>query len=104
MRWIELIHVRSSNKQRMPDMSAFQVNDSPEGLLEMSMYRDATVETDLAIHLTWETSETATDGSQLAFQLVSALKLFGLVHHSVWIEQERRMAFKRNEDRDQLLI
>jgi len=86
MKWIEVIKLRSSTIDTMPPTSNLLVGDRPEGLLRITMYRHATVETDVILYLAWESETAQTEGSALALQLIYALKPFGLVNHSVWIE------------------
>jgi hypothetical protein len=54
----------------------------------MKTYDHAALETDLSIHLHWESGRFEQNGSALGLRLVQALKEFGWVDHSVWIEKE----------------
>ena len=51
----------------------------------MKIYCNANIDSDLSIHLL-HNSDNANNKSPLSLQLVSALKEFGLVNHSVWVE------------------
>lgn len=93
MRWIEVINLRSYGKQLEmlgPELlESLRVEALPTGLLQTKTYRHATVDTDLSIHLYWESRDAEKDGSPMGLQLVEAFKPLGLVHHSVWIEEEK---------------
>jgi hypothetical protein len=41
----------------------------------------------LALHLYWETEQPEKNGSALGLHLSQALKEFGLIDHSIWIEE-----------------
>ena len=58
------------------------------GLVEMKTYRHAALEMDLNMHLHWKSKRPQPNGSALGLRLAQALKEFGLVDHSVWIEEE----------------
>ena len=53
---------------------------------EVHIYRDAAVETDLAIHL--RTPVGSGRESDLGLRLAAALREHGLVDHSVWLEEK----------------
>jgi hypothetical protein len=48
------------------------------------------IESDFSIHLFHDSRQIEVNGSSLGLQLVSSLKAFGLVNHSVWIEMQNR--------------
>jgi hypothetical protein len=93
MRWIEVINLRSSEKQQEMLGAALSRSLPPRdltgGLVQMKIYRHAMVDTDLSIHLCWESRDAEKDGSPLGLHLAEALKPFGLVHHSVWLERDK---------------
>lgn len=60
--------------------------DQEKGLKEIKIYRHATVDSDLSIHLYWESDEVEKHGSTLGLHLVSSLKEFGRINHSIWIK------------------
>jgi hypothetical protein len=89
MKWIEIIKLRSVGKAPEPleaFLSAVSRN-AQSGLTEMSLYRHAVWETDWALHLHWESEKPLKDGSPLGIRLSQALKEFGPIDHSVWIEE-----------------
>ncbi len=52
------------------------------------VYRHATVSTDLGIHLHLNAVEDDLQVKQLGLRLASALKEFGLVEHTIWVEEQ----------------
>ncbi len=90
MNWLEVIKLRSTGKSSalMDEllMSVSQAGQS--GLVEMKTYRHAGLDTDLSVHLHWKSERPEQNGSALGLRLAQAFKEFGLVDHSVWIEQE----------------
>ena len=60
--------------------------DTPEHLVEIRVYHHSIVETDLSIHIYWESEPGSKDKSPLGLRFSSALKPLGLLNHSVWTE------------------
>jgi hypothetical protein len=58
-------------------------------LVEMKTYRHVNLETDLSIHLHWQTERPEQNGSALGLRIAEAFKEFGLIDHSVWVEKEK---------------
>jgi hypothetical protein len=91
MRWIEIIKLRSAGKgsgllEELPlPMGEFIQN----GVVEMKIYRHAALDTDLSVHLHWKSEWPEQNGSPLGLHLAQVFKDFGLVDHSIWIEEER---------------
>ncbi|MCE5242113.1 MAG: hypothetical protein ABFD98_06990 [Syntrophobacteraceae bacterium] len=92
MKWIEIITLRSIEKanrvivdelldqffkQRGPGLPSF-----------VSVYNHSLVETDLSIHMHWETQAEPPGESLLSQRLSYALRDLGMLNHSVWIESE----------------
>ena len=89
MKWVEIIKLRSVGNAPEP-LEAFVSTVSrngQSGLTEMRIYRHAAWETDWALHLHWESKKPLKDGSVLGIRLSQALKEFGPIDHSVWIEE-----------------
>ncbi len=58
------------------------------GLLRVHMYHSAKYRADLALSLMWETNAMQNEGSRTGLSISEALKNFGLVEHSIWMEKE----------------
>jgi hypothetical protein len=63
-----------------------QATDTPEHLVEIRVYHHSIVESDLSIHIYWESESGSQDKSPLGLRFSSALKDMGLLNHSVWVE------------------
>jgi hypothetical protein len=92
MRWIEIITLRSAGddeKQMIVELlKQVEQAGEPGQPREVRIYRHAAVETDLSIHISWESDSVAQPHSTLGDLLVSATRDFGMVSHSIWIEKE----------------
>ena len=91
MKWIEIIKLRiaESNRAPLPHQLAEIISgiNSEGGLAEIKLCRHAIVESDLSIHLYWESERPAPQGSAAGLILMHMLKTFGLISHSVWVEE-----------------
>ena len=90
MRWVEIITLRSPaevNTQLLDELlqQAFKSNTA-EHPVEIRMYQHSILETDLTIHIYWETKPQHRRESPLGQQFSYALKGLGLLNHSVWAE------------------
>ena len=54
----------------------------------IQMYHRQTIDTDFCIILSHEGKAIVDRGSQLGMRVTAALKLFGMVNHSVWSEMK----------------
>ncbi len=89
MNWLEVIKLRSAGGSLgMLDEFLRPISGSNQrGLAEMKIYRHAALETDLSVHLHWDSEPPEPNGSALGLRLAQALKEFGLIDHSVWVEE-----------------
>jgi hypothetical protein len=91
VKWLEVIKLRSVGKnpgsleELLRSMSQVKQN----GLLEMQTYRHAALETDLSVHLLWESEFPEMNGSAPGLRLAQALKEFGLTDHAIWVKEEK---------------
>ena len=94
MKWLEIITLRSPehiNRQFLDDHlkgvreSELQT-DAQNHLVEVRVYHHSVVETDLSIHIYWESEHGGQDKSALGLRFSSALKPLGLLNYSVWVE------------------
>lgn len=90
MKWIEIISLRSFsgvNLQLADELLRQALKQKESGLPAIiRIYHSCTVETDLSIHIYWETEAQYPCESPLGRQLSYALKGLGLLNHSVWAE------------------
>ncbi len=94
MKWVEIISLRCPANIDTPfvDELLKQVSESDSAtdtrkhLVEIRVYHHSIVETDLSIHIYWESEPGSQDKSPLGLRFSSALKPLGLLNHSVWTE------------------
>lgn len=90
MKWIEIITLRSlekTNKHMVDELLQQLVRQKESGLAaSIGVYHHPTVETDLSIHINWETEAQPPGKSPLGEQLSYALKGLGLFSYSIWVE------------------
>ena len=90
MKWVEIITLRSPTRinTQFVDGLLKQVDksDTPKHLVEIRTFQHAVVETDLSIHIYWESEPGSQHKSPLGLELSYALKDMGLLNHSVWVE------------------
>ena len=91
MKWLEIIKVRSVriNSEELDEFLRSMDKISQKRLIEIKIYRHAAIETDLSLHLLWIAKQPEKNGSALGLRLAQALKDFGLIDHSLWMEQEK---------------
>jgi hypothetical protein len=91
MKWLEVIKLRSAGTDsRLLEELLLSIDKfNQSGLVEMKTYHHAALESDWSIHLHWESERPQQNGSALGLRLAQAFKEFGLVDHSVWIEEEK---------------
>jgi hypothetical protein len=90
MNWLEIIELRSAGfdkgtveKQLEKLLGEFEKNMVGKGI---KSYRRVSVDSDFSIHLLHETEQIETWGSELGLRLVSALREFGMINHTIWKE------------------
>ncbi len=94
MKWIEIITLRSPNKITNSLFSELLLktdkNDGDNSLMSINIFRNAWISTDMSVHLHWKSSGPEQLGSTVGLRLVRALKEFGLVSHSAWVEEGKQ--------------
>lgn len=89
MKWIEVIQLRSAgcDKDLLKTelLKLVSENDKITGKQMMMVYSRVLVDTDFKIQIVHETKTVEKSGSHLGLRLVSALKAFGWVNHSIWV-------------------
>ena len=90
MKWLEVIKLRlaGGGESLLEELLRPMAEVGQSGLVEIKTYRHAALETDLSLHLHWESENPEQNGSTLGLRLAQALKEFGLIDHSIWIEEE----------------
>jgi hypothetical protein len=104
MKWVEIISLRCPGNidTRFIDELLKGVSesdsptDTPTQLVEIVIYHNSVVETDLSIHIYWKSKLGSQDKSPLGLRLSSVLKPLGLLNHSVWLETAAREFVARN--------
>jgi hypothetical protein len=98
MKWVEIISLRCPGNidTRFIDELLKGVSesdsptDTPTQLVEIMIYHNSVVETDLSIHIYWKSEPGSQNKSPLGVRLSSALMPLGLLNHSVWVETAAR--------------
>ncbi len=90
VKWLEVIKLRSAgNLEKLLEvLRATARSAQSPGLIEMKTYRHTALETDLMVHLFWESDRPGQKGSPLGHQLSRVMREFGLIDHSLWIEEK----------------
>src|SRR4030042_6866075 len=90
MKWVEIITLRSPSKINTQFVDELlkeaKKSDSQQQLVEIKMYLHSGVETDLSIHIYWNSERGSQHKTPLGLKLSYALKNLGLLNHSVWVE------------------
>ena len=90
MKWLEVIDLRTANSNRELLESQLQklINEVDRETKKQAIksYCRVMIDTDFSIHLFHDSKKVENSGSRLGLRIASALKDFGLVNHSVWIE------------------
>ena len=94
MKWVEIITLRSPaniNTQFVDELlkgvsESDSSTDTPKHPVEIRIYHHSVVETDLSIHIYWESEPGSQNKSPLGLRFSSALRNLGLLNHSVWVE------------------
>ncbi len=89
MKWLEIIKLRSvgRNSELLKELLLSINKFNQSGLVELKTYHHAVLETDLSVHLHWESERPEQNGSNLGLRLAQALKEFGLIDRSIWVEE-----------------
>jgi hypothetical protein len=90
MEWLEIIEVRAmgSNREILKSQLRDLINDLKKEteLRSVKIYRQVMLETDFSIHLFHDSGKIESGCSSICSQLISSLKDFGFVNHTVWME------------------
>ena len=92
VKWLEIIKLRraGNGEEILGEFLRSLVRSGQiRELVEIKTYRHASFESDLNVHLYWESERPKPNGSALGLHLAQAFREFGLMNHSVWIEEEK---------------
>jgi hypothetical protein len=91
MKWLEIISLRSlsDNQEQIKEQLHELLLDvmNHESRASLTIYSRVLIDSDFNIHLQHEGEEIETKGSSLGIYIASLLKKFGLVNHSVWVQE-----------------
>jgi hypothetical protein len=88
MTWLEIINIRTAGKTEFMDALNFccdmQHDLEAKGTVDVNLYRSTSYETDLSVHLCWDSAMASPAKTSLGIQLSKLLTRFGLIDHKVW--------------------
>ena len=86
MIWMEFIKVQTSQENVAAMLRSFVAECRKcKGLLDAKVFNHAMVD-DCSLCLLWKTRRYDPQGSSVGLHLTNTLKKYGLVDHSVWVE------------------
>lgn len=94
MKWLEVIELRSvgSDPELLESQLQKLMNEVEKETKKqaINVYSRVMIGTDFRIHLFHNSKVVENSKSPLGLRLASALKAFGLVNHSMWIEMQSK--------------
>ncbi len=94
MKWLEIIELRSvgNNRELLESQLQKLIIEVDKEIKKQAIvaYSRVLIDTDFSIHLFHDSKKAEKSGSQLGLRLASALKVFGLINHSIWIEMHSK--------------
>ena len=93
MKWLEIITIRTvgiaEREKTLKFLEQMELPQANDGPLDINVYTNAVIETDLSIHIHWN-AETMDQGkSSLGLELAQTLRDVGLTNHSLWVGGRR---------------
>jgi hypothetical protein len=93
MKWLEIITIRTvgiaEREKALKFLEQMELPQATGGPLDISVYVNAVLETDLSIHIHWNAETMHQGKSSLGLQLVQTLRDVGLTNHTLWVEGRR---------------
>ncbi len=88
---LEIIHLRSSGKpiESLAEKIRESIDTGGHRADAVTLYRRSGLDTDVAVHIRYAEPRVGNGPSDLALHLASALRVFGIVEHTLWNEVER---------------
>ncbi len=86
---LEIIHLRLTGSQP-PGLVAL-IRDSinnMDGFVKIRIYNQPSIATDLGVHIHLNTHHNDPSYTELGIRLASALREYGMVEHTIWLEEE----------------
>ena len=103
MKWMEVVKVRAIKEIIDDDILMVLADEYCENLKSVTLYRNSEIKNDLSIHFNWGSNNGPVCVSPLGLRVAQGLRQFGMVDHSLWVEQENKVALhgtrKSAEDR-----
>ena len=94
MKWIEVIQLRivDSNRDFLESQLQKLIDEvNKESKMQtIKSYSRVMIDSDFSIHLFHDSKKVDNSGSPLGLRLASALKEYGLVNHSIWLEMHAK--------------
>jgi len=91
MKWMEVIKLRMAEREpesvEQKILKLIKDVGTSRRMKDIKLYHNALVGNDLSINLHWESGNAEQQGSATGLCLVHLFRNFGLVSHSVWIEE-----------------
>lgn len=88
MRTLEIIHLRmaGATAHSLVELVRDSVRSQAD-LSDVRVYRHSKLETDLVVHLHRKTDHRSDSACECGERLTSILRGYGMVEHSVWVEE-----------------
>ena len=94
MKWIEIITLRSADNIHksltLELLHQIEKLDTADGLTAINICHQVEVGNNLSIHIHWKSEPGSQHKSTLGLTLAHTLGPWGLLNHSVWVEDEQR--------------
>ena len=88
MKWLEIIELRAAQMdQKILNHQVAMLLCETQFYSPINVYINVRVETDWSIHLHHHSEQADPRGSEFAIRLKEILKEYGIVNHSMWIDQ-----------------
>ena len=92
MKWLEIIELRTAGSGKKAEEAKWNylINELNKSMKKISVtvFNHATLESDFSIHLFHHSEPIEKSGSSLELHLVSELKNYAMVNHSIWVEKD----------------
>lgn len=94
MKFLEIIKFRTTRTDReyikSQLLNHMVRHEESNSEISVKIYTRDLIDSDFLIQLQYDSDTSGNSGSQLGLCLASALKEFGIVSHSVWIEIQKK--------------